>query len=125
MPLNEAGEVDSGGDQSTGGQGQVLQKTKSPGAFSAIAGTTARNSYSEQDLALSNSGGTLRKGAMKKAAATYPPADISATEVSAVEYPDDALLAFVGTIGGQGQLKGSAPKSAISRTSTITYVRAD
>lgn len=120
---DETGEVDSPGDQSRDGRGQAQQKTKSPSDSSAISGSTARDSYSAQDLARLNSRDNFRKGALKKAAAAYAAADISATELSAVETHNDDPSAITDTIGEQGQLKGSAPKSTRSRASNIQYVR--
>ena len=118
---DETGEVDSLGDENRGGREQAQQKTKSPADSSAISGSTARDSYSAQDLARLNSRENFRKGALKKAAAA---ADISATELSAVETHNDDPSALTDTTGEQGQLNRSAPKSTRSRISNIQYVRA-
>ncbi len=121
-PPDKVVEVDPKGYDGRNGLEQAPQQTKSPGTCSAISGTTARNSYSAQDLAHSNSKRDLRRRLMKKTVGAYRQLRSGATGDLAAESFNDAPSASPGIANGHAQLKGSAPMYAGSRLSQVPYV---
>lgn len=122
LPPNGTREGDSRVGTNRRGQRQESQEINPPGESSAISGTTARSSFSAQDLAHSNSREELRKGAMKNAAVANSKLYTSATELPIVEPRNNASSALAGILGGQAHLKDLVPKVAGSRISKIAYV---